>query len=201
MCGRYYIASEDQNEEIRKLIEELNRRELENTKNASFKTGEIFPGDHALVVANNRKLEKRPFVMRWGFESGRDRKLLINARSETACERAMFRELVYARRALIPATGYFEWEKAGKARMKYAITGEKGCLFMAGLYRPMADGTGHEFVILTRQALPDIRFIHERMPVAFDIEMAKAYLETDSDFERLISNSIIGVSYQKAEAV
>lgn len=198
MCGRYYIASEDSNEEIKKLIDELNRRETE--EKAAFKTGEVFPGDKALVVCNNKKLISRPYVMKWGFE-GADGKLLINARSETAQEKHMFRDLIGYRRTLIPASGYFEWEKEGKTKTKYALSTEENILFLAGLYRPKADGSGHEFVILTKDAAPDIRFIHSRMPVAFTVKQMQAWLSPDSNFDKLINDSITTIHYQKAEGL
>lgn len=196
MCGRYYIASEDSHEELKKLIDELNRRE--NEEKAGFKTGEVFPGDNALVVCNNRKLVSRPFVMKWGFGQ-RDGKLLINARSETAHEKQMFRELISCRRALIPANGYFEWEKNGREKTKYALSAQEDILFLAGLHRPQADAKSHEFVILTKEAAPGIKFIHNRMPVAFSVSQARAWLNPENDFDRLISDSIRSFNYQRAE--
>lgn len=198
VCGRYYIASEDSNEEIKKLIDELNRRETE--EKAAFRTGEVFPGDNALVVCNNKKLVSRPYVMNWGFK-GADGKLLINARSETAQEKSMFRELISFRRTLIPASGYFEWEKEGKTRTKYALSTEENVLFLAGLYRPKTDGSGHEFVILTKDATPDIRFIHSRMPVAFTNRQVQAWLTPENNFDRLIKDSITMIHYRKAEGM
>lgn len=198
MCGRYYIASEDSNEELKKLIDELNRRE--NEEKAGFKTGEVFPGDNALVVCNNRKLVSRPFVMKWGF-SQKDGKLLINARSETAPQKQMFRELISCRRALIPASGYFEWEKNGKTKTKYALSTEEDMLFLAGLHRPAADSSNHEFVILTKDAAPGIQFIHNRMPVAFSVKEAAAWLNPENDFERIIRDSIQLFSYKRAEGM
>ena len=198
MCGRYYIASEDSNEEIRKLIDELNRRETE--EKAAFKTGEVFPGDNALVVCNNKKLISRPYVMKWGF-AGMDGKLLINARSETAKEKSMFRDLIGCRRTLIPASGYFEWEKEGKTKTKYALSTEENILFLAGLYRPKTDGSGHEFVILTKDAAPEIQFIHSRMPVAFSFMQIEAWLSPESNFDKLINDSITTIHYQKAEGI
>lgn len=198
MCGRYYIASEDTHEELKKLIDELSRRENEE-KNA-FKTGEVFPGDNALVVCNNKKLVSRPFVMKWGF-SQKDGKLLINARSETAQEKQMFRELVRCRRALIPASGYFEWEKNGKTKTKYALSTEENMLFLAGLHRPNADTKNHEFVILTKDAAPGIQFIHNRMPVAFSVKEAPAWLNPENEFERIVRDSIPIFNYKRAEGM
>lgn len=198
MCGRYYIASEDSNEELRKLIDELNRRETE--EKANFKTGEVFPGDNALVVCMNKKLVSRPFVMKWGFDQ-KDGKLLINARSETAPEKQMFRELIGCRRALIPASGYFEWEKNGKTRTRYALSAEENVLFLAGLHRPQKGAKDHEFVILTKDAAPGIQFIHNRMPVAFSVKKAQAWLNPENDYERMIRDSIQTFNYKRAEGL
>lgn len=198
MCGRYYIASEDSHEEFKRLIDELNQRE--NEERAGFKTGEVFPGDNALVVCNNKKLISRPFVMKWGF-SQKDGKLLINARSESAPEKPMFRELIGSRRVLIPANGYYEWEKNGRSKTKYALSTEKSFLFLAGLYRPKADAGGHEFVILTKEAAADIRFIHSRMPVAFSVSQAHAWLKSENDYGKMIHDSIEILNYRKAEGM
>ncbi len=198
MCGRYYIASEDSNEELKKLIDELNRRE--NEEKANFKTGEVFPGDNALVMCMNKKLVPRPFVMKWGFAQ-KDGKLLINARSETAPDKQMFRDLIGCRRALIPASGYYEWEKNGKTRTKYALSTEDNMLFLAGLHRPQSSAGAHEFVILTRDAAPGIQFIHNRMPVAFSVKEAQAWLNPENDFKRIIEDSIHSFNYKRAEGM
>lgn len=198
MCGRYYIASEDSHEELKKLIDELNRREKQ--EKPEFKTGEVFPGDNALVVCNSKKLVSRPFVMKWGFQQ-KDGKLLINARSETAPEKTTFRELIGSRRALIPASGYFEWEKDGKTKTKYALSTKEKMLFLAGLYRPNAEKKNHEFVILTMDAASDIQFIHNRMPVAFSVKQAQAWLNPENSFERVIQDSIRSFEYKKAEGL
>lgn len=197
MCGRYYIASEDSDEQLRQMIDELNRRE--NGEKANFKTGEVFPGDNALVMCMNKKLVSRPFVMKWGFSSAKDGKLIINARSETAPEKQMFRELIGFRRALIPASGYYEWEKDGKTKTKYALSTQENFLFLAGLHRPAADAESHEFVILTKDAAPGIQFIHSRMPVAFSPYEAQAWLNPDNDYGKIIRQSIGTFQYQRAE--
>lgn len=104
MCGRYYIAEEDCAAELQKIIEQLNRR------GAEVKTGEIYPTDTVPVLANNKSMVITPFAMKWGYTLP-DGKQIINARSETAADKPLFRDGMLHRRCLIPATNYFEWEK------------------------------------------------------------------------------------------
>ena len=190
MCGRYYIASEDSDEQLRQMIDELNRRE--NGEKANFKTGEVFPGDNALVMCMNKKLVSRPFVMKWGFDTGKGG-LLINCRSETAFEKPMFRELIAQRRLLVPASGYFEWQKMGKEKAKYALSPEEGCMYMSGIYRQ--GKYGMEFVILTRDAAPGIRFIHSRMPLILSESDAYEWLKPDGNPLDVMKRAVENVNY------
>ncbi len=66
------------------------------------------------------------------------------------------------RRCLIPASGYYEWEKRGKEKIKYAIRPEGArLLYMAGIYR--IEKGAPVFTILTREVALGIAFIHDRM--------------------------------------
>ena len=117
MCGRYYIAEDDLSDELSRMIDELNRKK---TPEGLKTSGEIFPSDIVPVLANSRKQDVQPFAMRWGyaFPNGRP---IINARSETAAQKPMFKDGMRQRRCVIPASHYFEWERRGAARTKYAI--------------------------------------------------------------------------------
>ena len=97
MCGRYVIAPLD--DEILEMIREINRSKLAETfreKGIPPVTGpgEIVPASVVPCVAMNRKGERRVFPMKWGFsqqDTGTGRKkLLINARFETASEKPTF---------------------------------------------------------------------------------------------------------------
>ena len=163
MCGRYWIDW-NPGEELGEIIARMQRME-----NPPRTGGEIFPGDRAAVVARSRSGEIRPFAMEWGYRM-EDVKRIINARSETAGEKPLFRDSMQSRRCLVPMSAYFEWEtrgsEAGKKteKIKYRIAPEKAGLHcLAGLYR--FEASGPVFTVLTREAAPGIRFIHERMPL------------------------------------
>ena len=168
MCGRFYVPKDTSIQMIRAIVEQLEHR------NVKVKTGDVFPGDMAAVVASNRRLEPQPFVMEWGYHLP-DGKRIINARSETVAQKAMFADGIRQRRCLIPAQHYYEWEKADGRKVKYAIEPEgSDGFFLAGIYRMEAGKT--VFTILTRDAAEGIAFIHDRMPVILPHEAAMDWL-------------------------
>ena len=125
MCGRYYIAPDEEEEDWEEIIAILQRR------GETVKTGEIFPSDTVPVIANNRSMRPTPFAMRWGYLLPNGKRV-INARSETAADRALFRDGMCQRRCLIPASNYFEWKRKAAGKVKYAIRPrQSGLMYMA----------------------------------------------------------------------
>lgn len=176
MCGRYYIAQDDPDQELQAILAGLEKRGGEPVR-----LGEIFPSQLAPVIAANRGGRPAPFAMRWGFAW--NGALLINARSETAASKPVFRESMERRRCLIPATRYFEWAKAGTERARYAFS--TGALFyMAGVYR--MEETGPAFAILTREAAPALAAIHSRMPVLLPPPAREVWLKEENPARALL---------------
>lgn len=187
MCGRYFLADSDNSGELRSIIDQLNRR------GATVKTGEIFPTDTVPVLANNRNRRVMPFSMQWGYTLP-DGRLLINARSETAGEKALFQDAMRQHRCLIPATNYFEWEKRGREKIKYAIRqADAGLLYMAGLYR--VENGRAVFTILTRKPAEQIRFIHDRMPVILTSDAKQDWLNLDCDVTQTLAQACENVAF------
>ena len=196
MCGRYYIEDEDSAEELRQIIEEVQRKSAERVE--TVRTGEVFPSDLAPVIANNRQLVPTPFAMKWGY-SLPDGKLIINARSETAAEKSLFRDGMLNRRCLVPASNYFEWEKRGREKVKYAIRPVgRPILYMAGVYR--MEGGRPVFAILTREPAEPIAFIHDRMPVILPSEAQAEWLDIRNDGRDVLKSALTDMSYEIASA-
>jgi putative SOS response-associated peptidase YedK len=60
---------------------------------------------------------------------------MINARSETATTKPAFRDSLTDRRCLIPADGFYEWQRRGKAKQPFSFEVNDGELFaFAGLW-------------------------------------------------------------------
>ena len=117
---------------------------------------------------------RRAGPMRWGLvprwaDSPRVGARLINARAETVATRSAFRESFLARRCLVPADGFYEWEARATGKQPYWIHRPGSALFaMAGIWALWSDGDGDRlatFSILTREAPDPIRWLHDRVPV------------------------------------
>ena len=167
MCGRYWIER-DGNEELERIIAAIQRQAPVKTE------GEIFPGDAVPVLCRSRAGNVRPFAMEWGYHMG-DGSRIINAHSETAAEKPMFRESLALRRCILPMSVYFEWEKWDGRKNKYRIAPEAGGLhYLAGLYR--FEGERPVCTVLTAAAAQQIQFIHHRMPVILEHDSGLAWL-------------------------
>lgn len=181
MCGRYWIDAEE-DRELEEIIAGMQRLDLPRPVKAQ---GEIFPGDLVPVLCRSRAGNVRPFAMDWGYTLP-DGKKLINARSETAAEKPLFRESMRERRCLLPMSAYFEWEKRDGAKRKYRIApAEAGLHFLAGLYR--FEGGRPVCAVLTAPAAEEIAFIHPRMPVILGADAREDWLRGGgADFSRAL---------------
>lgn len=108
------------------------------------------------------------FHPRWGFaprETGDTS--LINARAETLAERPTFRDSFARRRCLVPATGFYEWEKRGRARLPWLFRLRGDTAFcLPGLWEKSAEGVA-VVVVITTIANALVAPLHHRMPAIF----------------------------------
>ena len=135
--------------------------------------------------------------MKWGYGLSNG-KLVFNARSETAAEKALFADGMRQRRCLIPADSYFEWEHSGKEKQKYEIAPEGASGFcLAGIYR--MEGRQAVFSILTREPADSISFIHDRMPVILPTAVAADWLNPRQDGMGILTFSVRDLCYRQCD--
>jgi putative SOS response-associated peptidase YedK len=134
-------------------------------------------------------------MLRWGLipSWASDPKIaykLLNARSETVAEKPSFRAAFKQRRCLIPASGFYEWQKgSGKTKQPFFIRPRDGGLFsFAGLWECWHDPKGatvETCTILTTGANELMRPIHDRMPVILDSASEGAWLDPSASPDAL----------------
>ena len=92
---------------------------------------------------------------------------LINARSETVHHKPSFGAAFRSRRCLVPADGWFEWQRAGRGKQPYFLTLADGSpLSFAALWERWGKGSDslESFTIITTAASPGLADIHHRQP-------------------------------------
>jgi putative SOS response-associated peptidase YedK len=114
---------------------------------------------------------------------------LINARAETAREKPSFRNAFRRHRCLIPASGFYEWQRQERGKQPYFVQmRDKRPFAFAGLWDRWEnpdEGVIETCTILTTAANAVLSPIHDRMPVILPpAEYARwldpALLNTDS---------------------
>ncbi|WP_269092629.1 SOS response-associated peptidase [Arthrobacter hankyongi] len=112
---------------------------------------------------------------------------MINARVETVTEKPSFRAAAVKRRALVPAEGYYEWQKTGAGKIPHYLTSEDGSLLaFAGLYEFWKDPELPEeaeeqwlmsCTIITTSATDALGHIHDRTPLIVPPDLQADWLD------------------------
>lgn len=107
---------------------------------------------------------------------------LINAKAETLAEKPSFKHALAKRRCLIPADGFYEWQKKGKAPSQPMFVRRRdGDLFaFAGLWEEWKAPDGERLqscTIITTEPNELISQFHHRMAVILKPEEEAAWLD------------------------
>jgi putative SOS response-associated peptidase YedK len=97
---------------------------------------------------------------------------MINARSETVATNPAFRTAFRRRRCLVPADGFYEWQRLERRKQPFYIRMRDGLPFaFAGLWEHWEGPQGDALetcTILTTEPSELVRPVHDRMPVILD---------------------------------
>lgn len=164
MPGRYAIYS-SLNEIADMFDAEVMAKNTKKRYNAT-------PSQNLPVIVNDSDKIKID-LFSWGLipSWSKDRSIAtktINARAESVTEKPSFRNAFRKRRCLIPANGFYEWNKSNSGKKAVYITPKNGHLFtFAGLWEKWQshEETIYSFTIITTVANNKLIDIHHRMPV------------------------------------
>jgi putative SOS response-associated peptidase YedK len=189
MCGRFVQSEEARHYAEHFRVEVVKIDDLTPSYN-------VAPTDQVYAVAEYHD-ERILGAFKWGLLPwwSKDRKMAarsINARMETAAEKPAFRDSFRQRRCLIPADGFYEWQKRPKGKLPhYIYAADHTPLALAGLWSSWKDPETEERVrtctILTGDPDDLVRPIHNRMPVALTPDSWDEWLDPEQqDPEELI---------------
>ena len=174
MCGRYTLRSTDR---IRLKLAGADQLELDEI----IPRFNIAPGQQVLAILDH---EPQIFARQllWGLVPSwsKEPKGFINARAETLAAKPSFSESFQRRRCLIPADGFYEWKRTGRARQAFFFQLKDETAFaFAGLWDEWKkDGVSiTSCTIVTTRANELLEPIHDRMPVILAEESYKFWLD------------------------
>jgi putative SOS response-associated peptidase YedK len=178
MCGRFTLRTP-----MSKVVEQFHLPLLDDALTPRYN---IAPTQAVAAVRSSPATQIRELVMlKWGLvpawaDDPTIGNRMINARSETAAVKPAFRSAMRQRRCLVPADGFFEWQTLGRKKQPHYFTLRDGGLFaIAGLWETWRH---QELVIesctlLTTEANPLVRPLHDRMPVIVPPEAYDRWLD------------------------
>jgi putative SOS response-associated peptidase YedK len=194
MCGRFTLRSID------RLKEKLNRLDWAEISRFSALTSRynIAPSQDVLTIVQSGD-ERDLSLMIWGLIPAWSREPagFINARAETLEEKPSFSESFTSRRCLIPADGFYEWQRNGKTRQPYYFQLKDEAPFaFAGLWDRWRDRNGEvspagetavvtSCSIITTTANELLAPIHSRMPVILAPKDYERWLSEDAGVDEL----------------
>jgi putative SOS response-associated peptidase YedK len=175
MCGRFTLK-----EPARIRIDRFNNSDLQ----ALAPRYNIAPSQDVLAIVE-RDRHREGLFLQWGLIPfwSKEAKGFINARMETLDEKHSFSESFQRRRCLIPADGFYEWERMGKISQPYYFQVKDGAPFtFAGIWDRWKTGgrSVTSCAIITTTANELLADIHHRMPVIVRPESYDLWLNEDS---------------------
>ncbi|WP_273652007.1 SOS response-associated peptidase [Cellulomonas fimi] len=209
MCGRYASFREDQ-----ALADEFAIATVADDVRLLPPSWNVAPTDGVRMVVERADKEtgevtRQLRVARWGLVPAwaKDPSVgarMINARVESVAEKSAFARPFAARRALLPADGYYEWKKpepgalTRKKQPFYLHPADDDLVALAGLYEFWKDPTRSDddpdrwlvsATVITRPASDDLAHIHDRQPLMLRRDAWDAWLDPSAgadDARRLL---------------
>ena len=180
MCGRYALRTSVP--EIARILGLEDLLELQPRYN-------IAPTQPVPVCRLDGDGARELVLVRWGLvphwaKDARSGYRMINARAETVATKPAFRAALRHRRCLVPADGYFEWQRTGQAKQPYFFHLDSGRPFcFAGLWASWGQGEDRleSCTIITTEANELGAAVHPRMPVILDPTRYALWLDTGVD--------------------
>jgi putative SOS response-associated peptidase YedK len=185
MCGRYSLVPTES------LAE---RFDIQQQQLKLAPRYNIAPSQSVPVVVRNSP--NRLVEMQWGLipswsKEPRAQFSTINARAETITKSPVFRGSFKSRRCLVPASGFYEWQRTEHGKQPFCIRLKGTDLFaFAGLYDVWHDADGNElysYTVITTAPNDLVASIHNRMPVILRQEDEAGWLDKESDPAQLLA--------------
>ena len=178
MCGRF-----TQRQPVAKLKKEFGVEEVPEVEaRYNIAPTQSILGVRQTLDSREMSFLKWGLIPSWAKDSSIGAKL-INARSETVTEKPSFREAFKRRRCIIPADGFYEWQRTeGRKQPFFFHMHDDRPFGFAGLWDRWQSPEGEVIescTILTTEANEVLMPVHDRMPMILHPETYELWLDDD----------------------
>lgn len=176
--------------------------------------GEQTAGETGVSGTTTRRLEPARWALTPGWSKTLKTKVpMFNARSEGITEKPSFRAAIASTRALIPASGYYEWQTDPVTGHKtpFLIRAANGeTMAFAALYswwkdHSLAENDPNRWTltttILTADAVHTLDHIHDRNPVPLPRDWWDEWLSTTATADQNFVNAAVAAAIPVAESL
>jgi putative SOS response-associated peptidase YedK len=192
MCGRFVQVSSPDLLVERFNVDEVASPHHEPSYNVAPRASVYAVRDRAVDDGRRRYLSE----LRWGLvpswaRDPRTGDRMINARAESLADRPAYQRAFQKHRCLVPADGFYEWQRRGRRKQPMFIHRRDGePMAFAGLWAAWRDGNDADAewlrtcAIVTTNANDKIAPLHDRMPVVLEEHDWDRWLDptaTDTD--------------------
>ena len=185
MCGRFTITLSK--EDFIRYLSKYKQLEI-NIKDIELPNYNVAPTENVIAMIKHNDTY-RVGNIKWGFIPSfatDTKKIIINARSESVLEKAMFKDSLLHKRCVIFTDGFYEWKTVNQQKIPYRIVMKNKKIFaFAGLWSnyKSKNQSYYTTTILTTNANSLMKDIHDRMPVILneeniDMWLNEPFLET-----------------------
>jgi putative SOS response-associated peptidase YedK len=213
MCGRYVVAKESN--ELLTIFDVDRAADDLPEPNYNIAPTTVVPVV-VETIDDEGTLSTRLEAARWGLVPSwaKDPSVgsrMFNARVESAAEKPAFRQAVRKRRAIVPATGYYEWRTTPAGKQPYFIHPEDGALFsFAALYEwwrnpEASDEDPRRWLlstsIMTRPSAGSLAGIHDRMPLMLAPDVSSTWLDPGTSGDPALLERVLDASMSVVDGV
>ena len=159
-----------------------------------FESYNIAPSQDVPVIRIGPETGKPEYsLLRWGLlpfwsKTSKTKYPLINARAEGIRQKPSFRGPFKSRRCIIPASGFYEWQKKEAGKRPFLIHPADNHIFRLAAIWDHWQGEGftvESCAIITTTPNELVAEIHDRMPVILHKGMESAWLDQNSGLAKI----------------
>jgi putative SOS response-associated peptidase YedK len=183
MCGRFVGSKK-----IGHIVERFDIAPLSRLTDDDWAPTWNAAPTHTMPVVTQTAAGRSLSLMRWSWPIGFKPGIHVNAIGETASAKGPFAAAFRARRCIVPATAFYEWQEVSpRLKLPWAFQVTGGMFAIAGLWQTVeiAGQAEPSFLLLTTQANPLVKPVHKRMAAILPRGAEGVWLDPATPLDRL----------------